>query len=206
MKKLELVESASILFAVISVYLIRNTFLSIYSSYLLALLVIFFTIYISIKKRSKSASELFTGSFLEISGIVSITLLIVVLTGSLASPLFFFMFFILFFLAFMSTPFSVWIFLGSLLLFFIPEALNELTSDTFVKMGSLVLIAPIAFFVAKELERRQLLSKRIDTKTDEIIKEAEILKETSETNDPSEIEAIDEIIEEAESLKKDSQA
>lgn len=206
MKKLELVESVSILFAVISVYLIRNTFLSIYSSYLLALLVIFFTIYISIKKRSKSASELFTGSFLEISGIVSITLLIVVLTGSLASPLFFFVFFILFFLAFMCTPFSVWVFLGSLLLFFIPEALNELTSDTFVKMGSLVLIAPIAFFVAKELERRQLLSKRIDTKTDEIIKEAVILKETSETNDPSEIEAIDEIIEEAESLKKDSQA
>lgn len=198
-------ESISVILAVITVYVVDATFLSTYSSYLLALLVIFSAIYISIKKRSKSASELFTGSALEIYGIVTITLLIILLTDGLASPLFFFIYFILFFLAFMSKPYTVWVFLISTILYFTPQASDNLNSDTFIKIGSLVLIAPIAFFVAKELQRRELLAKRIESKTDEIIKDAEILRESS-LQSPDEDEVIDEIIEEAESLKKDSQS
>lgn len=196
-------ESSSIILAVITVYAISTTFLISYSSYLLALLVIFSAIYISIKKRSKTASQLFTGSALEIYGITSITLLIILLTGDLTSPLFFFIYFILFFLAFMATPKTVWIFLMATVLYFLPAASSNLNSDTFIKIGSLLLIAPIAFFVSKELERRELLSKRIESKTDEIIQEAEILKENNPQN-TEEAEIIDEIIEEAESLKKDS--
>lgn len=199
-------ESASIIVAVISVYIVENTVLSNYASYLLALMIIFFAIYISIKKRSKSASELFTGSSLEIFGIIFITLLILLLTGSLASQLFFFLYFILFLLAFMCTSTSVWVFLVSIILFFLPEASQNMNSDTFIKLGSLLLIAPISYFVAKELERRQLLSKRIESKTDDIISDAEALRENSNTADPSENEAIDEIIEEAQSLKEDSKS
>ncbi len=204
MKKEDIFSSASIIAAVISVYVFQTSFLSGYSSYMLALLVIFFAIYISIKKRSKSASQLFTGSSLEIFGIISITLLIILLTGSLASPLFFFLYFILFLLAFMSTSTSVWIFLLSLILYFMPEVFSEFDSDTFIKIGSLLLIAPIAYFVSKEFERRQILSKRIESKTREIISEAEALKESTDGADPAENEAIDEIIEEAESLKEDN--
>ncbi len=195
-------ESSSIILAVISVYTLENTFLISYTSYLLALMIIFFAIYISIKKRSKSASELFTGSGLEIYGIVTITLIIILLTGSLASPLFFFLFFIMFFLAFISHPSSIWIFLVALLLYLYPEASNNFNSDTLIKIGSLLLISPIAYFVAKELERRQRLSQRVGAKTDEIIKEAQILKDSTK-HDYDEEEALDEIIEEAQSLKKD---
>lgn len=204
MKKEDFFSTASIIIAVVSVYLFQSTFLSSYSSYMLALLVIFFAIYISIKKRSKSASELFTGSSPEIFGIISITLLIILLTGSLASPLFFFLYFILFLLAFMSTATSVWVFLISLILYFMPEVLSKFDSDTFIKIGSLLLIAPIAYFIAKEFERRQVLSRRIESKTEEIISDAQVLKESSNRSDPAENEAIDEIIEEAESLKEDS--
>lgn len=197
-------ESASILVAVISVYVIMNTFLINYSSYLLALLVVFSAIYISIKKRSKTASELFTGSVAEIFALITITLLMVMLTGGLASPLFFFLFFILFFLAFLCNPVSIWTFLVLILLFFAREASNNISSEIFIRIGSMLLIAPIAFFVSKELQRREKLSTRIESKTDEIIHEARILRETN--NNPDGNEVIEEIIEEAESLKRDNKS
>ena len=105
----------------------------------------------------------------------------------------------------MSTPITVWIFLISILLYFVPEAINSLNIDTFIRLGSLALIAPIAYFIGVEFDRRALLNKRIDSKTDEIIQEAQNLKEDDNPKSPDETEAIDEIIEEAESLKRDSE-
>ncbi len=206
MKKAQILEGASVVLGVFSVFIAKNTFLINYASYLLGIFIIFFTIYISIKKRSKAGSELFTGSPLEIFGIISIILLIILLTQSLASPLFFFLYFILFLLAFMAEPITIWIFLISVLLYFLPEATESFTNDTLIKLGSLILIAPIAFFVGREFERRQLLNRRIEAKTDDIIQEAEVLKTSTDTSSQDEIEAIDEIIEEAESLKEDSKS
>ncbi len=204
MKKPQILESLAVACGVVIVAVIQNTELSNYSSYVLALLIIFFAIYISIKKRSKSASELFTGSFLEIFGVITVTLLIIMLTQGLSSPLFFFLYFILFLLAFIAESVTVWVFLASLLLYFSPNLFNNPTTDTFIKIGSLILITPIAYFIAKEFERRSLLNRRIESKTDEIIQEAQVLK-TSTNKSADENEAIDEIIEEAESLKRDSE-
>ncbi len=103
----------------------------------------------------------------------------------------------------MNEPLTIWIFALSVLLFFVPQASNNLTPDTFIKLGSLLLISPIAFFVGNELERRQILNRKIESKTDEILQEATILKEEEGTKNPDEAEAIDEIIEEAQSLQDD---
>lgn len=203
MQRVQILEGSSIVLSVFTVFIISNSFLSDYSSYLLAFLIIFCAIYISIKKRSKPASELFTSSPTEIFGIISIILLIIVLTGGLASPLFFFLYFILFLLAFLSESITIWIFLVSIILFFIPEASRSFTSETIIKIGSLLLISPIAFFVARELAHRAILSRRIQAKTDEIIQEAEVLREDAGLS-PEKNEAIDEIIEEATSLQDDS--
>lgn len=203
MKKVQIIESSSIILAVFSVFIIKQSFLISYAPYLLGILIIFFTIYISIKKRSKSASQLFTGSPLELFGIVSIILLIILLTQGLGSPLYFFLYLIMFLLVFMAEPVTIWIFLLSIVLYFLPESINNFNNDTLVKIGSLILIAPIAFFTGRELERRQLLNRKIEAKTSDIIQEAEVLRDTGTSSD-EELEAIDEIIEEAESLKEDS--
>ncbi len=203
MKSRQLIESVSIILSVGFVFFAVQAGFSNYLSYLLALLIIFFAIYISMKKRSKSASGLFSSSPLELFGIITIILLIIALTNGLLSPLFFFLYFVLFLLAFMNEPISIWVFALSTILYFIPQASNSLTTDVFIKLGSLLLIAPIAFFVAKEFERRQLLTRKIQTKTDEIIQEAAILKEEDKAKTPDEEEAIDEIIEEAQSLQTD---
>lgn len=195
-------QSVAIIIAVASVFLIQLTDISNYISYLLGILIVFSAIYISIKKRSKSASELFTGSPLEIGLITSIILLILVLTGNLSSPLFFFLYFLLFFFAFIAEPATIIFFILAILLYFLPNATGNFSTDILLKLGSLVLIGPIAYFVARELERRSLLGRRVEAKTDEIIREAVILKENAK--DADENEAIDEIIEEAESLKDDA--
>lgn len=192
----------SIVLGVFLVFLVQNSPLSSYSSYILAIFIVFSAIYVSLKKRSEG-KKLFSGSPIEIFALTTIIVFIVTLTEGLASPLFFFFYFMLFLLAFMSTPITVWIFLVAILLYFVPEAINSLNLDTFIRLGSLALIAPIAYFVGIELNRRAFLNKRIDSKTDEIIQEAQNLKE-NRTN-PEEKETIDEIIEEASSLKQDAE-
>lgn len=204
MSNLAIKQSVAIILAVITVFITRLSFLSSYSSYLLAFLIIFSIIYITLTKRSKTPTQLFSGQPLELYGITTVVVLIVVITNSLASPLFFFLYFLLFLFAFMGEAISVWVFLAMILLFFLPEASNNFDTNTIIKLGSLLLIAPVSYFVAKELERRQLLNQQIEEKTDEIIHDAQVLKETTPTSSPEENEVIDEIIEEAESLKKDS--
>lgn len=206
MGKTQILEGSSVVLAVFTIFILKSTFLITYASYLLGILIVFYAIYLSVKKRSKLASELFTGSPTEIFGIISIILLITVLTEGLASPLFFFLYFILFMLAFMCQPITIWIFLISIILFFIPETTSAYTNDTFIKLGSLGLIAPIAFFVGRELQGRQILNRRIEAKTDDIIQEAEVLRSTTDVSVEDKNEAIEEIIEEAESLKKDAQS
>lgn len=212
----KVIEGSSIVLGVFFVFLVQNSPLNGYSSYLLAILIIFSTIYISLKGRSPrldqsevdgkahhKESKLFSGSPIEIFALTSIIVFIISLTSGISSPLFFFLYFMLFLLAFMCTSVAVWIFLVAILLYFVPEAINSPNIDTFIKLGSLALIAPIAYFIGVELDRRALLNKRIDSKTDEIIQEAQNLKEDS--FDLEEKETIDEIIEEAQSLKKDSE-
>lgn len=84
-----------------------------------------------------------------------------------------------------------------------PETLNNPTTENIVKIISFLLLSPIGYFVGRELERRRSLSDKIEAKTDEIIQDAQNLKDT--TSEPDEDEALDEIIEEAESLKEDSE-
>lgn len=205
MKKAQVLESCAIILGVILAFLMQNTSLINYSTYLLALLIIFSTIYISLKKKSRSASEMFSGNPLELFGIVTIILLIISITNGLLSPLFFLLYFILFLLAFISEPVTIWIFLASIILFFLPDTFKNLDMPTFIKIGSLMLITPIAYFVGREFERRQLLNKKIEDKTDEIIHDAQVLREDDRPRNADEDEAIEEIIEEAESLKKDTE-
>ena len=105
----------------------------------------------------------------------------------------------------MAESITIWFFLGSILLYFIPQASNSFTMDTLIKLGSLILISPIAYFIAREFERRQRLDSEIEVKTEEIIQEAQALKEAGSAKTQEESDAINTIIEEATSLKEDSE-
>ena len=74
MHKAQILEGSSVVLAVFTVFIVKSTFIGSYASYLLGILIVFYAIYISVKKRSKSASQLFTGSPIEVLGIISIIL------------------------------------------------------------------------------------------------------------------------------------
>lgn len=198
-----LFQSISILSSIFFVYLVQNSVFSSYSSYLLALLIIFSIIYTTLKKRSKSANTLFSGTPMELFASSSIILLIISLTGNISSPLFFFLYFLLIMLVFLSGPISTLIFALGLTLYFLPETLNNPVPENIVKLASFILLAPIGYFIGREFENRKVLDEKIEAKTEEIIQEAQNLKEASKQ--PDEEEALDEIIEEAESLRQDSE-
>lgn len=198
-----LYQLVALIFSIIFVFLVQNSAFSSYSSYLLALLVIFSIIYTALKKRSPNANALFSGTPIELFASSSIVLLIISITGALSSPLFFFLYLFLILLIFLSGPITVVLFAISLSLYFLPETLNNPTTENIVKIISFLLLSPIGYFVGRELERRRSLSDKIEAKTDEIIQDAQNLKDT--TSEPDEDEALDEIIEEAESLKEDSE-
>jgi hypothetical protein len=204
MKSHRFTKGIGILFGVMSVFIIQNTPLSNYSSYLLAVLIIISVLTLGVKNKSKLASSITTDGPVELFSIISIITLIISLTGNIASPFFFFFYFIFFLFAFISEPLSIWVLLASLLLYFFPEFSQPLTATTLIKIGSLIFMAPVAYFVSTEVNRRKQLNKKIEAKTDEIIQEAEALKEDSSPRDPNSNEAINEIIEEAQSLKEDS--
>lgn len=193
----------SILSAIIVIFLVQNSVFSSFSSYLLALLIIFTLIYTTLKRRSKSVSTLFSGTPIELFASTSIILLIIELTGNILSPLFFFLYLLLILLIFLAGPISVLIFAIGITLYFFPETLNNPTAENIVKLASFLLIAPIGYFIGKEFEHRKNLDEKIEAKTDEIIQDAENLKEASSF--PDEDDALQEIIEEAQSLKKDSE-
>jgi hypothetical protein len=216
MKTRRILEGSAIVLGVFAVWITQNTFLSNYSTYLLAILIIFSAIYISIrrhkmasalgvKKRSKSASEMLSGGPFELFTVIAIITFIIALTNGLFSPLFFFIYFILFLIAFLCEPTAVWIYLAAIILYFIPQAVQNLNAESLIKVGSLLLISPIAYFIGQELKRRQLLNRKIEAKTDEIIFDAKVLKEAGAQKSSDESEAIDEIIEEASSLKNDTE-
>ena len=156
--------------------------------------------------RRKYKEQLFSGTLPEIFGVTAIVLLIINSTGNLNSSLFFFLYFLLFGLAFLAKPATSLVFLLGIILFFIPETLKGDTTNNLIKLGSLLLIAPIAYFFGREFERRRTISDKVEAKTDDIISEAKALREDGKLQDQDQADSLDEIIEEASSLKKDVEA
>lgn len=156
--------------------------------------------------RRKNKDRLFTGTLPEIFGFSGVILLIVSSTGNLNSSLFFFLYFLLFGLAFLAKPASSFVFLLGIILFFLPDTLKGDLTNNLVKLSSLLLIAPIAYFFGREFEQRRNITDKVEAKTEDIISEAQALREDGKLKSQDEVDSIDEIIEEASSLKQDVEA
>lgn len=200
----QLIPSLSVALGVLLTFLVQNSQFNTLSSYLLAVFIVFSAIYIMLNQRSASRQKLLSGNPLELFALSVIVMLILSLTGSLNSPLFFFLFLFIFTLPFITRKTAVIAFSTCALLFFLPEIIRETTQDSLIKIGSIILLSPIAYFVGYELERRQKLGEKIKEKTETIVEDAQALKEDGDLRHPEETEALDEIIEEADSLNKDS--
>lgn len=96
-----------------------------------------------------------------------IVLLLMYVTGGFSSLLFFLLYFVSFAIAFSLEPEVVFVYLIAVLLLFLPQIMQGNTADNIVKIGSLLLLSPLAYFFGKEFREHTKERQKIEQLTAE---------------------------------------
>ena len=195
-------ESLVIATSILFIFLIQNTLLKDYTMPILGLIIAFSSIYLVLKRRGRKSNDLFIGSYPEIASIIICLVLAITITGGIQSNLFFLLYFLLFGIAFLFEPVIIFVFVLGIGAIFLQDALANDVFNNFIKLGSVLLLAPIAFFFSKELKSRENEKKTIDEQAEIILEDAEDLRSRRGQKSLEEEEDIDEIIETANELEK----
>lgn len=95
--------------------------------------------------------------------------LLVFATGGLSSSLFFLLYFVGFGVAFSLNPTTAFVFAGGAIAIFLEQALKGDIFSNFVKVGSLALVSPFAFFFAREFQKKEKDVELTEKKKERII-------------------------------------
>lgn len=162
-----------------------------------------FLIFLSLLLTSKKGPiKLARVEGLNVLILTAIVLLLIFSTNGLDSPLYFLLYFIAFAVGFILLPETVFIYALGAVLIFLPDSLAQNVSENLIKLGSLVLISPLAFFFGKEYKARQEHDKEDKEAAETITKDALEILQKEENNLPDEDKAkLTEIVQTSESLK-----
>src|SRR3989344_5192586 len=167
----------SVALSFLFVGLIKSSPLESQISFILAVLIVMAIIYTTIqRKKGANYNMLFSGKTGEIFFISTIVLLMIEITGGIDSPVYFLNYFLLFGLPLISTPLTSLIFAGSIILFYIPELIRSFNTDILLRIGSILLLLPLSYFLSNELMKRQRENALLKEKAKEIEKNAEELE------------------------------
>jgi hypothetical protein len=193
----------SVVLSFLFVGLIKSSPLESQISFILAVLIVMAIIYTTIQRRkNRSYNMLFSGKTGEIFFISTIVLLMIEITGGIDSPVYFLNYFLLFGLPLISTPLTSLIFTGSIMLFYIPDLIRSFNTDILLRIGSILLLLPLSYFLSNELMKRQRENITLKQKAKEIEKNAQALE--ADEDDIDAREKLDDIIESAEDLEEKS--
>ena len=195
-------ESLVISVSISLIFLILNTPLIDFTIPILGVIIIFSSVYLILKRRKRKGNDLFIGSYPEIASIIICLVLAISITGGIQSNLFFLLYFLLFGIAFLFEPLTIFVFVLGIGAVFLQDALLNDVFNNAIKLGSVLLLSPIAFFFSKELKSREDERRAIDEQTDIILEDAEDLKSRPSQKTFEEEEDIDEIIQTASELKE----
>lgn len=192
------------------VFIWEQTQLADYTIQGLAILVLFYLLLSIIRKRINPSSEMF-GNASDIFILTTAILLLINVTGNLYSPLFFLLYFLGFGITFIFEPTSVFFFTIGTILIFLPQALKNNAIESYIRLGSVVLISPLAYFFGQEYSERQkeeekleMKDERLDDLANTIKKDVEdVLNEESKISDEG-VEKLTEVIQEAKELKEEA--
>ncbi len=185
--------------------------MSAYVVPLIGLLIILYVIF-SLRKGFANLFVLDGNSIWVIFIINTVILLVIFITGSITSSLFFLLYFLLFGIAFVFEPLAVFIFVIGAILIFLPDALLNDALGNFIRLGSLALISPIAFFFGKEYRKNDLEEEKLedieerakdaaDTIADDVEK---VLKRGKGNLGHEDLEQLNDILEETEDLRAET--
>lgn len=138
--------------------------------------------------------------------------LLIYTTGNIYSPLYFLLYFLGFGITFIFEPATVFLFTIGAVLIFMPEAMKNGSIESYIKLGSLLLISPLAFFFGQEYRDRDKQEEALDEITerekdaaDTIAKDVEeVMKDEKAELKPEAVEKLNEILEESEDLRSEA--
>ncbi len=161
--------------------------------------------YLILSRRSKKADtkNLATLDEITIAILTTLVLVLIIDTGGLTSPVFFLLYFIPFAICFVIIPEAAIVYLLGVALLFAPSALAANVTENLIKLGSIGLITPLAYFFGKEYrvvsEHQQ---KDAETADKIIVEAANILHDHSTTLPEQDKAQLADIIKESEDLKE----
>lgn len=141
----------------------------------------------------------------------TVIMLLIFSTGSIDSPLFFLLYFLGFGITFVFEPAAIFIFALGVILIFMPDALKGDLLINLLKVGSLLLISPLAFFFGSQYRQTDKQDEKIEA-LEERTKEAantisedieEVIKDEKDLKS-EDVDKLNEILEETEDLRQES--
>lgn len=192
------------------VFVWEQTGLDAYSIQAIALLVAVYLVASFIRRRKKENANF--GGNLDIFILNTAIFLLIYTTGDIYSPLYFLLYFLGFGITFIFEPATVFLFTIGAVLIFLPQALVNGSLESYIKLGSLLLISPLAFFFGQEYRDRdkqeeaiEALAERTKDAADTIAKDVEaVISEDKKDMKPREMEKLNEILEESEDLRAET--
>ncbi|MBI3092903.1 MAG: hypothetical protein HYZ02_01555 [Candidatus Levybacteria bacterium] len=197
-------QSLLLLLSFVFVFVWQKTPLSDYTIQALGFLIFLFLLLSARRKEFNLANVISKRDFLSIFTLNTLILLFIFSTGGLSSPLFFLLYFLGFGIAFVFEPATVFIFILGAILVFLAEALTGDIMGNFLRLGSLALISPLAFFFGREYRKGEKQAEQIE-KTSQAIKKdvAGVLENEKQAIKSEDVEKLNDILEETEKLKKE---
>lgn len=164
---------------------------------------------LSLRKRGKGFITLGGDGPWGIFILNTLIFVLVFATGSVNSPLFFLLYFLSFGISFVFEPATTFIFIIGALIILLPDAFRIDLTDNIIKLSSLVLISPLAYFFGKEYRNREKDEEEI-VELEEGAKEAadtisedvdEVLDDEKGILDKKDVEKLNDVLEETEELR-----
>lgn len=135
--------------------------------------------------------------------LIGIVLILVLSTGGLFSPVFFLLYFLPFAIAFIFLPATAFVYLLGVIFLFAGVGFWDNVTESVIKVGSLILISPLAYFFGKEYrvvtshQRKDFeIAQKIKTEASDVLRDQE---QTLPEKDKEELAAI---ISDTEKLKE----
>lgn len=176
----------------------------------LAFLVLIYLI-VSFYRKRKHIDMFKTNGTIDIFILNCAIILLIFSTGALYSPVYFLIYFLAFGITFIFEPAMVFVFAIGSILIFLPEALKNDSLESFIKLGSILIICPLAFFFGQSYKDRekeeadlQSMAERSKDAADTIATDVEsIIKKQKSNLAEKDIEKINDILERTEDLREE---
>ncbi|EKD85741.1 MAG: hypothetical protein ACD_37C00639G0002 [uncultured bacterium] len=208
---MKLVKQAFILIAsFLLVFVWEMTTLSLYTIPVIGALIFFYLIF-SFRKKGRGFLNLGGDNPWIIFVLNTLILLLIFTTEGINSPIFFLLYFLGFGVAFVFEPMVVFVFVFGVILIFLPDVLKNDVATNVLKIASLLLISPLAFFFSSEYKKSdkqeqdlEKIKEREEEAGKTIAEDVEEVIEENQTLSPDSTEKLNEILEEADDLRREA--